>query len=245
MEKKHDILRVVHHYFASEHYHEVVRVITSPAPVDVKYLPVTFLKLTFDQIPCLLMAQNAQLLCLRAKIMSLSGETKQAEGDFQTAIRLFHEDKDASGTANCRKEMGFHYYLTGNLVGAIQELEGVWNQPSNNPLILEENPYGEWLLEERESLKMRYLETLARIIRIYEKKESWHQCIQYCEMYLIHDPFAEPFYRKLMRLHAKTGNRLRMIQTFEKCRTKLNDILDCPVSNATLELLEALKNNGQ
>jgi hypothetical protein len=64
-------------------------------------------------------------------------------------------------------------------------------------------------------------------------------------MYLIHDPLAEPFYRKLMLLHAKTGNRPRMMQTFEKCRTKLNDLLDCPVSNTTLELFEALKSNGQ
>lgn len=138
MEKKHDIQRAVHHYFASEHYHEVVRVITSLAPVDLKYLPVTFLKRTFDQIPCRLMARNAQLLCLRAKIMSLSGEIKRAEGDFQTAIRLFHESKDVSGTANCHKEMGFHYYLTGNLVKAIQELEGVWAHPPDNALILAE-----------------------------------------------------------------------------------------------------------
>jgi len=138
MENKHEIQWAVHHYLAGEHYHDVVRLITSLSPIDLKYLPVTFLKRTFDQIPCRLMAKSAQLLCLRAKMMSLSGEIKRAEGDFQTAIRLFHEDDDRSGTANCRKEMGFHYYLTGNLVKAIQEMKGVWNQPPNDPFILAE-----------------------------------------------------------------------------------------------------------
>jgi two-component SAPR family response regulator len=106
--------------------------------------------------------------------------------------------------------------------------------------LLEENPYDAWLAEDRELLRTKYLQTLARIIRLYEKQLAWHQCIEFCEIYLIHDKFAEPYYRKLMLLNAKIGNLPRVTQTFQRCQANINKELDCPLSHSTLELYKKI-----
>ena len=110
--------------------------------------------------------------------------------------------------------------------------------------LFEENPYEEWLAADREMLKTKYLQTLSRIIRLYEKQGAWHQCIEYCENYLIHDKFAEPFYRKLMQFHAQTGDLSRVAQTFQKCQTHINQELDCPLSHITIDLFKKLTVNS-
>lgn len=110
--------------------------------------------------------------------------------------------------------------------------------------LLEENPYDEWLMKYRESLRAKYLRCLSGIIRLYEKQEAWYQCIEFCETYLLHDEFAEPIYRKLMVMHSKVGNLSQVTQTFEKCKSNINDGLDCPLSDVTLKLYEKLNNQS-
>jgi DNA-binding SARP family transcriptional activator len=111
--------------------------------------------------------------------------------------------------------------------------------------LLEENPYDEWLMEDRESLRMKYLRCLSEVIRLYEKQAAWHRCIELGETYLMHDEFAEPIYRKLMMLYAKVGNLPRVTQTFEKCKESINDGLDCPLSDTTMKLYDKIVNSNR
>ena len=111
--------------------------------------------------------------------------------------------------------------------------------------LLEENPYDEWPMQPRESLRMKYLQCLEEVIRLYEKQEAWLRCIELGETYLMHDEFAEPIYRKLMMLYAKVGNLPRVTQTFEKCKVSINDGLDCPLSDRTMKLYDKIVNSNR
>lgn len=110
-------------------------------------------------------------------------------------------------------------------------------------MLLKEDPYEEWMVNHRASLEQRFLQVLSNIIGLYEKQGAWHQCIAHAETYLRHDKYAEPVYRDLMRFHVKAGNPSGAIETFQKCRRRINDEMDLPLSEQTLNLYEKLIQN--
>ncbi len=121
------------HYIAGEHHEEVCRLFAGLVLIDFKDIPITFLKKIFDTLPPALIENNAQLLFIRAKVMSVGGEIQRAIRDFQIALSLFEEENDVDGIANCRKEIGFHYYLTGKLERAIQEMDAIRDRSHKDP----------------------------------------------------------------------------------------------------------------
>lgn len=106
--------------------------------------------------------------------------------------------------------------------------------------LLEEDPYEDWLMGDREMLKSKYLETLSRIIQILEGQEAWVQCVGYAEKYLSIDRYAEPVYRVLMRLHARLGNTSGVVRTFERCKLCITEDLELPLSESTIALYQKL-----
>lgn len=133
MENRDDLRSALSHYVAGEHYREVSRVFTSLVLMDFRDIPIHFLKHTLDKMPSELIGQNARLLFIRAKVMSIGGEIRRAIHAFQIALKQFRKDDDAAGIASCLKELGFHYYLTGDLIRAIQELDTLRNHPHKDP----------------------------------------------------------------------------------------------------------------
>ncbi len=133
MEKRGDIQGALHHYVAGEHFDEACGLLSGLSLIDFKDIPITFLKQVFDRISPALIAKNARVLIVRAKIMSVGGEIRKAIHDFQIALELFKEEDDADGIASCRKEIGFHHYLTGSLAKAIEALAALWDHPHKDP----------------------------------------------------------------------------------------------------------------
>ncbi len=105
---------------------------------------------------------------------------------------------------------------------------------------LEEDPYMDWCIEERERLNEKYLYVLLRIIRFYDDKKDFTKCIRYANKYLSIDKYTEEIYRDLMVFHFMTGNNSGVIKTFEKCKNNISKELSCPLSQDTFELYKRL-----
>src|SRR5262249_32135877 len=61
--------------------------------------------------------------------------------------------------------------------------------------------YDEWILEERERLRDRYLDALARLSEEREERGEWAEAIRCAERLVSADPLREDAHRALMRLH--------------------------------------------
>ncbi len=108
-------------------------------------------------------------------------------------------------------------------------------------LLFEEDPYQECFTECREMFQKEYLESLAAIIRIYDCQGAWDQGIDFAEKYLRHDPFQESVYSRLMQFYHHTSNLPRLVETFQRCRTKVENELGCPLSPQVRELYKNLR----
>src|SRR5829696_566042 len=100
--------------------------------------------------------------------------------------------------------------------------------------------YDEWLLDERERLRARYLDALARLTALLEASGEHGQAIRYADRLLRHDPLREETYRALMRLHDAIGDRARALHVYHACVTTLERELGVEPSAQTRKVYEAL-----
>ncbi|MCP3925282.1 MAG: hypothetical protein GY714_22135 [Desulfobacterales bacterium] len=105
---------------------------------------------------------------------------------------------------------------------------------------LEEDPFADWCMDMRESLKHEYLTVLSKIISYYEDKKEYLKCIEFSNKYLAEDKYAENIYRKLMSFHYKSENKAMVTKTFEKCKKRITEEFDC-LDDETIELFTRLK----
>ncbi|MEW6638507.1 MAG: AAA family ATPase, partial [Actinomycetota bacterium] len=103
-----------------------------------------------------------------------------------------------------------------------------------------EGSYDDWILEERESLRQRYLGALERLAAHLEGRGDYAGAIPYAERLLRHDPLREETYRLLMRLHDARGDRARALRVYYACVATLERELGIEPSAPTREIYEAL-----
>jgi DNA-binding SARP family transcriptional activator len=103
-----------------------------------------------------------------------------------------------------------------------------------------EGSYDEWLLEERERLRQRYLDVLERLAALLHARGDHARAILYVERLLQHDPLREETYRLLMRLHDTCGDRARALRVYHVCAATLERELGVEPSAVTRETYEAL-----
>ena len=63
----------------------------------------------------------------------------------------------------------------------------------------------EWAIVERQRLKARFVDTIQKIARRFERQRRWHQAIRCYRQALNVEALAEEFYENLMRIFAKMG----------------------------------------
>lgn len=81
--------------------------------------------------------------------------------------------------------------------------------------------YEEWLLAERERLRQCMLDALEQLVVLCERQRDYPAAIQHAQQLLRTDPLHETTYRRLMRLHALTGDRASALRTYHLCATNL------------------------
>ncbi|MFQ6102464.1 MAG: ABC transporter substrate-binding protein [Anaerolineae bacterium] len=100
--------------------------------------------------------------------------------------------------------------------------------------------YDDWILPERERLRQTFVDALERLILLLEGQRDYRTAIGYAQRLLRHDPLHEATYRRLMRLHALSGDRAGALRAYHTCATVLQRELDAEPSPATREAHERL-----
>src|SRR6267378_6190992 len=82
---------------------------------------------------------------------------------------------------------------------------------------VDEAPFEEWLLAERERLRELALEALARLLANQRNAGASEAAVHTALKLLTLDPLQEPVHRTLMRLYAERGRRGAALRQYQQC----------------------------
>jgi DNA-binding SARP family transcriptional activator len=102
---------------------------------------------------------------------------------------------------------------------------------------LEDEPYEEWTLIRRESLKDNYLMILGKLAGYYLKSGDYENCIYYSQKIIAKDYSREDAYRNLINCYLKLNQRNRALRWYEICCRAIQTELDSTPDRETTELV--------
>jgi DNA-binding SARP family transcriptional activator/tetratricopeptide (TPR) repeat protein len=111
-------------------------------------------------------------------------------------------------------------------------------------LTVQEPPFEDWLLAQRERLHEVALGTLARLLAQQRAAGSTEPAIQTALRLLTLDPLQEPTHRALMQLYAHTGRRNAALRQYQLCLTTLRRELRTEPEPETKALHEEILRGG-
>jgi DNA-binding SARP family transcriptional activator len=111
-------------------------------------------------------------------------------------------------------------------------------------LSVDEPPFEEWLLAERERLRELALEALARLLAHQSKSQATERAIQTALRLLSLDPLQEPAHRTLMRLYARQGRRSAALKQYQVCVGVLRRELGAEPEPETRRLYQDILQQG-
>lgn len=102
--------------------------------------------------------------------------------------------------------------------------------------------YDDWVLAERERLDREFTCALEKLIDQLQAEHSYRQAITHAQRLARHDPLREDTYRRLMELHALSGDRSGVVRVYNQCAAILKRELDVEPSRETQQAYQrALK----
>lgn len=105
-----------------------------------------------------------------------------------------------------------------------------------------ESWYQDWCLLERERLQNIYLALLDKLLSHCEACRDYESGIEYAARLLNCDLAHERTYRRLMRLHALTGDRTGALRTYQRCAAALQEELGVAPGPETRDLHRQIVN---
>ncbi len=92
---------------------------------------------------------------------------------------------------------------------------------------------GEWIEPERERLRARAAQVLARLVAVLEEDRAFGDAIAHAQRLLRLDPLDEQAWCALMRCHARNGDRATALHVYQQCAALLKKELGIQPSTAT------------
>ena len=105
-----------------------------------------------------------------------------------------------------------------------------------------EDIYDDWCVSERARLRQTWLETLDRYSQILQGAGKMNEALAVVKKWVKAEPFDEGAQRRLMRLHALSGERVKAIQTYHAFAQSLRLELDTEPLPDTQALLHSIQN---
>jgi DNA-binding SARP family transcriptional activator len=137
--------------------------------------------------------------------------------------------------------LGRRFEREGNLLAAIKEYESA--EALYHGDYLEDEPYEEWTLLRRETLRDTYLIVLGKLADHAMKINDYENCIMVCQKILVKDPCSEEAYRRLIRCCSRLGNKHRSLRWYEICCKNMLAELDIAPDQETVVLYQRLLRN--
>ncbi len=107
-------------------------------------------------------------------------------------------------------------------------------------LALQEAPFEEWLLAERERLRELALEALAKLLVHHRTAGATEAALRTALRLIALDPLQEPVHRSLMRLYAKLGRRSAALRQYQVCVGALQRELGVEPEATTKQLYQEI-----
>jgi DNA-binding SARP family transcriptional activator/tetratricopeptide (TPR) repeat protein len=98
----------------------------------------------------------------------------------------------------------------------------------------------EWLVVERERLRMLYLDALRDLCGAARKRRDFPAAIRYAERLLSHDDLREDALRELIAARYEEGDRSVALATYERFAMRLRESLDVEPMAETIALRDAI-----
>lgn len=105
---------------------------------------------------------------------------------------------------------------------------------------LEQNPYEEWIIMDRERLRIAYLDTLDRLSHIYYEQEHYAACITVCQIILVRDSCREDTHCILMRCYSRQGQNHLAVRQYHVCKEILRTELGVDPAQQTTKLFQEI-----
>jgi DNA-binding SARP family transcriptional activator len=106
---------------------------------------------------------------------------------------------------------------------------------------LEQNPYEEWTVLDRERLRVAYLDTLDHLSQIYFSQERYAACITVCQLILTRDRCHEDAHCLLMRCYSRQGQYHLALRAYQICVEALRAELEVEPALETIQLYEQIR----
>lgn len=106
---------------------------------------------------------------------------------------------------------------------------------------LEQNPYEEWTVLDRERLRIAYLDTLDRLSQIYFKEERYSACRSACQLILARDPCREDAHCLLMQCYSRQGQPHLALYQYQVCVEALRGELQVEPAPETTQLYNRIR----
>jgi DNA-binding SARP family transcriptional activator len=94
---------------------------------------------------------------------------------------------------------------------------------------------------ERERLRSRYLNLLARLAELYHTTGDFSRSIEVALALLRADPCREDGHRLLMRAYTRRGERAQALRQYQLCERILRNEFDAAPEPATMELYDQVR----
>jgi DNA-binding SARP family transcriptional activator len=107
-----------------------------------------------------------------------------------------------------------------------------------------EEPFEDWLLNERERLHELAQEALAKLLSLYSKNGRPELAVRAAGRLLSLDPLQEAVHRALMRLYAQQGRREAALKQYQTCVSLLERDLGMEPEEETKQLYEEILRQG-
>jgi len=111
----------------------------------------------------------------------------------------------------------FQQRVTEGTVGSLEQAAALYRGDLLSGFVVDESPFEEWLLGERERLRELALEGLARLLAQQRRAGAAEAAVQTALRLLALDPLQEAVHRALMRLYADLGRRGTALRQYQQC----------------------------
>jgi DNA-binding SARP family transcriptional activator len=138
---------------------------------------------------------------------------------------------------------GLRLETTNQLAAAVAEYECAVSLYQGD--LLEENPYEEWTVLDRERLRIAYLDTLDRLSQIYFKEERYSACRSACQLILIKDPCREDAHCLLMQCYSRQRQPHLALYQYQVCVEALRSELQVEPAPETTQLYNRIRRREQ
>jgi len=101
--------------------------------------------------------------------------------------------------------------------------------------------YDDWILQERERLRARYLDGLLRLAQESRSTSRYARAIEFAEKVLGSDPANEKAYQHIIFCLAALGDRIGALKQYDECEERLRDELAVAPSKETLALRDQIE----